>query len=318
MKNLFSLIIILLIGLGNIYATHNRAGEITYKYIGDAKHPYKYRIRVTTYTKYENTNSVDKCELVVHFGDGDSATAPRINGLRINCPTANDGEIIATATKLNIYEADHNFAGPGNYIISMEDPNRNKEVCNIPDADNVSFFLRTELVINDFLGPNNSPILLNPPIDDGCVGSCFEHNPGAYDVEGDSLSYSLTACYANGQPILGYSFPPNMNSKSIDPLKGDLVWCYPDAICQYNVAILIKEYRLLVGTHKRYYVGSILRDMQINIGSCANTPPKIKNMNDTCIVAGTNLNFTVRAVDVDADFQKNLIILTRNRRSVCF
>lgn len=303
MKKNLLLVILLFIGFSNAFATHNRAGEITYKYVGDALHPYKYQITVTTYTKFIiGASNTDRCDLVVYFGDGDSVEhVPRINGPSFDCPSAADGLMIAPTTRKNIYQVDHNYAGPGNYIITMEDPNRNSGICNIPDSDNSSFFLRSELVISPFLGQNDSPDLLNPPIDDACVGVCFEHNPSAYDADGDSLYYSLSVCYANGNPIGGWSYPPNMNANSIDHFKGDLVWCVPPLICQYNVAILIQEYRLLPGTHFRYYIGSILRDMQITVGSCSNTPPQINNINDTCVVAGSNLNFNVNATDAEAN-----------------
>jgi gliding motility-associated-like protein len=304
MKKILLLTIVLFIGLNKIFATHNRAGEITYQFISSRT----YKIIVTTYTNTDPaTTQADRCELVVYFGDGDSATAPRVNGSSLICGTPlGDGEMIAVYTKKNIYETIHTYPGDGNYTITMEDPNRNQGICNIPNSVDQSFFLRTELVINPWLGPNSSPTLLNPPIDKACVGECFFHNPGAYDVNGDSLYYSLTTCYANQLPILGYSLPPNMSANDIDPLKGDLVWCTPPFICQYNVAILIKEYRRSPFDNRRYYIGSILRDMQIDVANCNNTPPQIKNINDTCIAAGTNLHFNVIATDAEA----NLVTLS--------
>lgn len=293
-KNLLS-IIILLVNISNSFATHNRAGEITYQHITGRT----YKIIVTTYTNTNPlTTQADRCDLLVRFGDADSAIAPRVNGPSLLCNTA-DGQSIVTFTKKNIYEIIHTYPGDGNYIISMEDPNRNAGICNIPQSVDQSFFLRTELVINPWLGLNSSPTLLNPPIDEACTGECFEHNPGAYDADGDSLYYSLTTCYANGQAIFGYSFPPNMSGSSIDPVKGDLVWCTPTMVCQYNIAILIKEYRRSPYNNQYYYVGSILRDMQIDVAACTNTGPKIENINDTCIAAGTNLNFTVTATDAE-------------------
>ncbi len=308
MKKILLSLFILFVGLANGYATHNRAGEISYKYIGDASHPYKYRITVTTYTKWTGSSSTDRCELSVHFGDGDTAVAPRVNGISTTACSTGEGVMIPTAiaTRLNIYQVDHNYAGPGNFIITMEDQNRNSDICNIPGSVDQSFFLRSELIISPFLGHNDSPVLLNPPIDDACVGVCFEHNPSAYDDNGDSLYYSLSSCYAFGSPIPGWTYPPNMSAASIDPNTGDLVWCSPPSICQYNVAILIKEYRLIPLTKTRYYIGSILRDMQITVGSCANNPPQINNINDTCVVAGTNLDFNVNATDTET----NAIILT--------
>lgn len=50
----------------NAKATHNRAGEITYKWL----YGYTYQIKVTTYTKI-GPNVADRCEDTVYFGDGD-------------------------------------------------------------------------------------------------------------------------------------------------------------------------------------------------------------------------------------------------------
>ncbi len=297
MKKIALLFIVLLISFSKIFATHNRAGEITYQHISGKT----YKIIVTTYTNTDpNTTQADRCELVVYFGDGDSATAPRVNGPSNICNTA-DGVPIAVFTKINIYEATHTYPGDGLYVITMEDPNRNAGICNIPSSVDQSFYLRSELVINTWLVPNNSPELLNPPIDEACVGVCFEHNPGAFDVDGDSLFYSLTNCYAYGSPIYGYSLPPNMSASDINPVTGDLIWCAPSMLCQYNIAVLIKEYRRDPYNNMRYYIGSVLRDMQITVSACTDTAPKINYVRDTCITAGTNLNFPVTATDVEVN-----------------
>lgn len=280
------------------FATHNRAGEITYKHISG----YTYEITVTTYTK-ESSKPADKCNLTIHFGDGDTAIFYRMNGkLGTLCGgTVPEGESLDNDIKKNIYKGTHTYPGPNSYVITMEDPNRNANICNFSgsSSDQISFFLRTELQINPFLPPNNSPVLLNPPIDKGCIGECFEHNPGAFDPEGDSLYYKLVACYGNGVPIAVFHFPENMNTESINHLNGDLIWCTPVSACQYNVAILIEEWRRLGG--KRYFVGSVLRDMQIDIGQCQNHAPVIAPVNDTCIAAGTNLKIKVYAHDQDAN-----------------
>lgn len=297
MKKLLLIIVLMCLGNSLVHATHNRAGEITYEHISG----FTYKIIATTYTKQSSTDA-DRCELTINFGDSDSTDVQRINGPNSTCNIGSsgpNGEYLGNDVKKNVYEIVHTYPGNGTYIITMEDPNRNKEVCNIPNSVDKSFFLRTELVINPFLGANSSPVLLNPPIDNACVGQCFEHNPGAFDSDGDSLSYSLTTSYENGEPIFGYTMPPNMTVNDIDVLKGDLRWCAPPTVCQYNVAILIKEYRKLPGSNIRYYIGSVLRDMQINVESCSNIPPEIEDINDTCITAGSNLNINIRATDDD-------------------
>ncbi|MDQ3048921.1 MAG: gliding motility-associated C-terminal domain-containing protein [Bacteroidota bacterium] len=306
-KHLLSLFVFLTC-IGSAFATHNRAGEITYRHISG----YTYEITVTTYTNIAPSIVADRCELDVYFGDGDSALVSRINGPPITgtspCPNGGEPVIGVVFTKVNIYKVLHTYSGPGNYIISMEDENRNDGICNILGGNsvNTSFFIRTELKINPFLTPNSSPILLNLPLDEACVGECFEHNPGAYDADGDSLYYTLTTCYANGAPIPGYSLPPNMTTESIDHFTGDLVWCSPPLICQYNIAILIEEWKLFGGV--RYLVGTVLRDMQIDVVACSNNGPQINPVRDTCVTAGTNLNFNVTATDPNP----NTLTLTAN------
>lgn len=311
MKKILPVLCLLFIGITNVLATHNKAGEITYTHISGMK----YGITVNTYTNTYNTNA-DRCEVTVIFWVGqtliDSIVIPRVNGstgVLTNCPT-HDGEMLNTMlgtslypnTKYNRYYGEFTFPGPTTYRMTMDDPNRNAGTCNINNGNsvNTSFSLVSELVINPFLGYNDSPVLYNLPLDQACVGVCFKHNPGAYDPNGDSLAYSLIPCAdVNGIAIPGWVFPPNMSGNDIDARKGDLVWCAPNQVCNYNIAILIKQYRRLSGSPTRYYIGSVVRDMQIEVQSCANNPPVIAQVDDTCIVANTLLHFIVSATDAE-------------------
>jgi gliding motility-associated-like protein len=170
-------------------------------------------------------------------------------------------------------------------------------VINIPYSINVPFYIETMLVINPFLGNNDSPILLNPPLDQGCVGFPFLHNPGAYDPDGDSLSYKLVDCRGEkGQYISGFSTPTATNSFSIDPISGTLTWDSPVLQGEYNIAILIEEWRNGVK------IGYVTRDMQVLISACNNNPPEIDPIQDTCVEVGQTLILDVDAIDTDNDF----------------
>jgi hypothetical protein len=280
------------------YATHNRAGEITYRHITG----YTYKIQVITYTK-ESSKQADKCSLTIHFGDGDSAIYNRVNGtVGTLCGGAiPEGETIANDIKKNIYEGLHTFPGPNTFVITMEDPNRNANICNFGGAasDQLSFFLRTILIINPFLPPNNSLVFLNPPVDNGCQDQCFYHNPGAFDVDGDSLYYRLIPCYANGNSIPVYQWPAGVTEESIDHSTGQFTWCVPTTLCQYSIAILVEEWKYLNG--KRYFVSSTLRDMQIDIGSCTNRLPVLKKSPDSFVEVGSSFHYQVSASDPDPD-----------------
>ena len=82
-------------------ATHNRAGEITYKWVGPGL--YTYQIKVTTYTNIGGSNLADRCEDTVHFGDGSSAVVVRTNGITNSlCGVGvGDGVPISTLIKKN-------------------------------------------------------------------------------------------------------------------------------------------------------------------------------------------------------------------------
>ncbi len=301
------------LGLASIksFATHNRAGEISYEHVSG----FTYRITVTTYTDLQSFTA-DRCELEVFFGDGSSTFLPRVNGSPCtgNFPQClHCGDAISlgvSGTKLNQYVGEHTFPGTGSYRITMEDPNRNSGVVNIPNSIDVVFFVYAELIIFPSGVPNSSPYLHYPPIDNGCLNELYKHNPGAVDQdisnngESDSLSYSLVACLGNGgATIPSYTLPdqwpagPN-NNITIDPVTGTIIWDSPKIAGEYNVAILIEEWRRF-GNNK-IKVGSILRDLQITIASCTeNSPPHIVPINDTCVTATEVLLKSITALDND-------------------
>ncbi len=265
-------------------ATHNRAGEITYSQ--DANNPLLYRFTVVTYTK--TSSQADRPELYVYWGDGTADSIPRVSKVSV-------GPDISK----NTYLWNHLYPGTSTYLIYFEDPNRNGGVVNIPGSVNIPFYIETQLVISPFLGYNNSPVLLQPPIDDGTIGHPFIHNPNAYDPDGDSLSYELIECKgAGGVSIPGYTFPPTQQggSFSLNAVTGDLVWDSPTIVGEFNVAFLIKEWR------NKILIGYVERDMQITIVPSNNKPPSIGALNDICVEAGTVVNFNVSASDPDNEW----------------
>ncbi len=273
-------------------ATHNRAGEITFRQINDLT----FEATITTYTK-ESSVQADRDSLELFWGDGTSQWVGRNNGPN------NQGESLGNDIKKNIYSAIHTYPGGGQYTLSMTDPNRNGGILNVifPYSDQVPFHLETILTILNpfFSGYNTSPILTNPPIDDGCVNQPYKHNPGAYDLEGDSIAYELIVpLQAVGVNVTNYQFPNNIGGGgqlfTLDPVTGTLLWLTPQQAGEYNVAFYIKEYRNGV------LISRTIRDMQITIESCNNRPPVIEKVDEICVVAGDTIEFNVLATDPDA------------------
>lgn len=263
------------------YATHNRAGEITYEH--DSNIPLRYHAIITTYTK--TSSPADRDTLTLNWGDGSSTVLQRLSKVTVG-----------TDISRNIYKGSHDYPGSGTYILSVTDPNRNGGVVNIPGSVNISFYIETKLVISPFLGYNSSPVLLYPPIDDGVINRVYLHNPNAYDPDGDSLSYELIKCMQeDGLPITGYFYPPSSNLFNIDPITGTLTWDTPLSLGEFNVAFLIHEWRNGVE------IGYVERDMQITILPSNNFPPVIQNLIDVCVNAGDLITFNVIASDPDND-----------------
>lgn len=263
-------------------ATHNRAGEITFKQIG----PLTLEVTVTTYTKTSSIDA-DRDELTVVWGDGFQDTVARDNEV-----------FLPNDTKRNSYTHVHTYPALGRYTISMLDPNRNANILNVnpPNSVIVPFFLQTSFTFTNtqFQGPNSSPILLQPPIDFGCVGQIFRHNPNAFDPDGDSLAYELIVpLQSEDNEVPNYSYPdeivPQGNEIRLDAETGDFVWIVPQRRGEYNIAILIKEYR------NGQLINSMIRDMQIFIDDCQNVPPRVEAPNEICVLAGDTVQFRVVA-----------------------
>jgi len=206
--------------------------------------------------------------------------------------------------RINHYTETHTYTGPGIDTIWFVDPNRNGNVINVPNSFFTPFAIYTILRVGlPVGGPDNSPVLLNPPIDSGCVGIPFLHNPVASDPDHDSLSYELIFCRGEGNlPIPDYTYPHATNSFTLNAVTGELIWDSPDSAGEYNIAFLIISWRKFGNGWIR--IGEVERDMQVRIIHCPETfaPPQILPVADTCVLAGDSLAFNVTAFDPDHDF----------------
>lgn len=261
------------------FATHNRAGEITYRQIS----AYTYEITLITYTYTPSYANASRDVLPIDWGDGTMSNIPRIE--KVDLPDY---------YSKNTYKMIHTFPGPGNYVIIMEDPNRNQGVVNIFDSVNIPFSIKTTLRIDPIVGYNNTPVLLNPPVDKAALHQRFVHNPAAYDSDGDSLAYRLTQCTGqNGEPIPNYTYPDASKSFYVDSITGDMVWDSPVELGIYNVAMVVEEWR------KGVKIGEVERDIQIEVFDSKNHTPEFDSIPNFCVRAGDTVRFMVHAKDID-------------------
>jgi gliding motility-associated-like protein len=279
MKRLSAILSALFLFAISAYATHNRAGEITFQLVSG----YTYRVTVTTFTYTQS--AANRSQLSVDWGDNSTSIAPLVSRT-----------VLPNFYYHNIYTTTHTFPGPGIYQILMQDPNRNFGIQNIPNSVNVVFSIKTIMIISPEIGNNNTPVLLNFPIDKAALGHIFIHNPAAYDPDGDSLSYKLAICTGqDGNPIKDYVLPSFSDSFYVDPVVGDLVWNTPTDTGKYNVAMNIEEWRHGVK------IGNITRDMQIDVFNTDNNPPVNPPLPDICVTAGDVIEFQITTTDADND-----------------
>ncbi len=285
------------------FATHNRAGEIVLEQINGCE-SLTLRATIITYTK---TSSVpaDRDTLTLCWGDGFCQRVARVNGPQPNPNFAPQGEELPNNIKFNLYIAEHTYPGRNTYQISMTDPNRNDGILNVnpPGSVNVPFHIQsTYTFLNpQFQGCNNTPRLLQPPVDIACIGQPFVHNPNAFDLDGDSLSYRLVKpLQAVNVPVPNYTFPPDVQGNdgstlNLNEITGDLVWDNPQVRGEYNIAMIIISWR------NGFPIDTVLRDMQIRVEDCEeNLPPDIQAPDELCVVAGEVVKFQVTATDPDA------------------
>jgi gliding motility-associated-like protein len=277
------------------FSTHNRAGEITYVQTSDLG----IECTVTTYTK-ESSTSADRDSIFIRWGDGTFSVLLRNNGPN------QQGESLGNDIKKNIYVGQHTYPSRGTYTIGLQDPNRVDEVRNIPNSVNVKFYISSTITLlnTQFQGYNSSAVLLQPPIDVGCVGKPFIHNPNAYDPDGDSLSFDLIVPFQGPDTtISGYIFPDSIfpgpgNVITLNRRTGEFKWLFPPIDGEFNIAIRVNEYR------KGILINSMIRDMQIEILNCNNEPPLIIATSQICVVAGQKLELEINAQDLDMPADK--------------
>ncbi|MFN8238328.1 MAG: gliding motility-associated C-terminal domain-containing protein [Chitinophagales bacterium] len=265
--------------------THNRAGEITYKHVSGLS----YEFTITTYTKVSGlSGDADRQRLGISWGDGTFDSLSRVSEVFL------DADI-----KQNKYIGIHTYSSPFTYVVGVSDPNRIDNIININNSVNTLFYLEDTVKILDpnVIGYNNSPQLLNPPIEYGNVGQVFIHNPNAFDPDGDSLTFSIMSpLQASGLPVNGYT-PPNLispgpdNQISINQQTGELKWESPQQAGIYNIVILIREYRAGI------LIGTVIRDLQIFIDATLNSPPVLNVPTKICKIVGDTILFTASASD---------------------
>ncbi len=303
------ILIVLSLGIGayQAHATHIRAGEITIR--RNNCNSLTFQI---TFTGYRDTGSI------IIFGDGFMDFGDGSDQLLLTSDMFTSTDV-GNGIEKNVATITHTFPNQGLYTIGYRELNRNAGTLNIDESVQTPFYTESQIFIDATIGCNQSPELLIPPVDEGCTQVAFFHNPGAFDPDGDSLSYEFTIPKQDrGVEVLNYR-DPNTNEAglypngyntanengngpptfTINPTTGDVMWDAPGAEGQYNIAFKIIEWRFKLGRWRE--IGYVVRDMQIIIEDCDNERPELDIPEDICVEAGTLIDELIIGTDPDND-----------------
>ena len=176
------------------------------------------------------------------------------------------------------------------WVISTSTCCRNQIITTVTSPGNL--YMYVEALLDNLNYPNNSsPVFSTYPVSRFCINHTFLYDQGATDPDGDSLVYSLVDAYTLTlgvpapisyvtTPIL-YSgtYPISSNPPvTIDSTTG-IITLTPNLIQVGVIAILVKEYRNGV------LIGSVRRDMQVNVEATCNFPPILHLATFNSIVA---------------------------------
>ena len=302
-------------------ATHLRAGQITAVRDSTNLNTLTYIFTLTLYR--DNCEGVDQEKAKIFFTSVDDKIVFGSEEVGVGVRRQ-----VAPCVQELIYTFRYTFGGAGQYKIYFAAENRNRDVVNMNLSVDTPFYVETILTISPTLGVNNTPILLNPPIDQARVGQRFCHNPAAFDPDGDSLAYRFSvprqknpnnenslstpvSGYVSPEragPPLGVPEPPATGAPTftINPLTGEICWDSPGkfrigskGFAEYNIAFVVEEWRRTSAGFIK--IGEVVRDMQITVRDQPNNRPELFIPNDTCIVAGSALDVFIRATDRDAN-----------------
>ncbi len=160
-----------------------------------------------------------------------------------------------------------------------------------------------EATVNNLNAPcNSSPSFTNKPVTVMCTQQTQCYNHGAVDPDGDSLSYSMVTPFNSSNTSYVSWIPPYTATQplpsnppiTIDPVTGDICMT-PTMNIISPMAVKVEQWRTINGVPTM--IGTIYRDLQINVVACNNQIPKLSGM-DTTMVKGYSPTDTTYSVEV--------------------
>ena len=324
MKKLITISLLLLLSLSakKSYANHLQSSEITYKKVGDLK----FEITLVIYRFCSGDSLPSKEGVTVRIGTTvatDSVTRRSIEDVKLTCDTAsslcspqNRASGSAGGLEKHTYtdtldfdQAKYSPATTYVGFVSIE----YKRCCRpLTIGSGVNHFNFTTFNLKL---ANASPILTSKPLYKECCNQPVFYNMGALDsIDMDSLSYSYGNVFSSAgvtvsvSPITPYypgspSFPytnPNANppvGMYLDPSTGDFIFTPVNCSEEAHQVLEVKEWSR-DSSGNRVHVGTVRRDMYIEVTSCPdNNPPTINGPFTYSVCEGDQICFNIETND---------------------
>ena len=292
MKNIllkfFFCVFIYFVSIPTTYATHAAGMDISFECIARNSTSDFYKITVSFYRDCNNTAAPGSLDIEYSCGNNlfFSETMLLSAGPTYITPTCTQSGTPCSGTSSLVeieeykYEKLITLDHCDDWVFTVCIQNRNNAITTIAQPGNEQLCVQAEL--NNLNFCNNSPTFTEYPAPYICVNEPFCYNNGAFDVDGDSLVYSLvtplgydfgTGTISNVQFLPGYSVAnPISGTTTFDPSSGNL--CMTANTTDIGiVAMKISEYRNGV------FIGSVIRDIQIIILPCTTVPPVLSGFN---------------------------------------
>ena len=276
--NLALIATLMVLSSNTAQASHAMGCDLYWENIG----PNQYRVTLTLYRDCNGINlgtsatvSINRC------GTNQNLTLTRLAGYPQDitplCPTAPSrcgGGGGTLGVEEWVYSAIVTFpSGCNNISMTYTLCCRNNAITTLTSPGSQSIVCMASM--NNTLTPqDNSPQFLNPPSAFLCRNEPYFYNNGGFDVDGDSLRYSLVPCVRTA-PNTSVNYAGGFNATNplttsggvnFDPATGAMAFT-PTAVQVGVICVLVEEYRNGV------LIGSTRRDMQFRVINCNNQLP---------------------------------------------
>lgn len=315
-QNLYRLgfVILMLTSIGSInalYASHAQGADLTYTCLGGNQ----YRVRISFYRDCGGAPAPTAVNVSVSSqsrGQSLALTLSPISGTGQDVtPICPSNTTVCTGgnnpgVQEYIYEGTITLPmASTDWVFGFVFCCRNSVINTIQNPGGQNIYLQAYL--NNIAAPgNSSPLFSNRPVPYTAIAQNYNFNHGAVDADGDSLIYRLITPATSPTTTVNYIAPftasqplasnPAMTFNSV---TGDIAMT-PSQLLVTVMAVRVEEWRNGV------LIGSVVRDIQLQVISNANSLPQPGNINVTAsrsigVCVGQTLSFTINSTDPDTN-----------------